>query len=256
MQVFISHKSKDKEEAKKIKKYLERCFIKVWLDKDELKGGDTFSTAFINGIKGNTTLIFLSEEYIDAPWCQNEFNIAYNQFVNKKGKIIPVMPSDEDEAKKIFAKAKSSYPELYQVLESVKYETYNPYKPDDSCKAIAEAVQKGNSIRMKPLKQIEIVGQPMQFIDFEIDRDTPLEVFQTWDCDIMHFMDFSNDGSKPIKKDIPIALFGKGPAWFYAYICIPFANKNEVFIFNEPTGKYVCVYARDDKKAMLGKVLK
>ena len=256
MQVFISHKSEDKQEAIKIKKHLERCFINVWLDKDSLKGGDRLSSAFISGIKGNTSLVLLSEGYIDSPWCRNEFMQAYNEKVMGKGELIPVVIGSGDEAKKIYEKAKANdFPELVATMDSTKYISYNLYNPEKSCAEIAEAVQRKNNIRMNPLTQKDINGQAIQIIDFEIDPGTPLEVFQNWSFNVYDFMDFNDDDSKPIKKEIPIAIHGKGPGWLYAFLTIPFANKNEVFVFNKPTNKYVCVYARQEKKDMLGKVL-
>jgi TIR domain len=256
MEVFISHKSEDKQEAIRIKHYLQRCFINVWLDKDELKGGDALSSAFIKGVKGKTTVALITENYVDSDWCRNEFEMAYTGQVTKKGSIIPVILGTGDTASAVKIKAeKAGFDELVSLMEGHKYLLYNIYKPEHSCQEISEAVQKNNPIRFKALKPITVQGQEMQFIDFEMDKATPLEVFQTWQVDLMDFMDFHNDGSKPIKKEIPIAFFGKGACWFYAFLSTPFANKNEVFVYNEPTNKYLCVYARPAKKEMMGLVL-
>lgn len=256
MQAFISHKSKVKQEAIKIKKYLESCFIKTWLDKDELSIGDNLSTSFIKGVKGKTTIALITEEYIDAPWCREEFMVAYNEQVNKKGTLLIAIVGNDTEAQKVKKKAEESdFVELLRLMESHKYLYYNIYDSEQSCNELAQAIQKNNPIRFKALKPITVQGQEMQFIDFEMDKATPLEVFQTWQVDLMDFMDFHNDGSKPIKKEIPIAFFGKGACWFYAFLSTPFANKNEVFVYNEPTNKYLCVYARPAKKEMMGLVL-
>jgi len=253
MQVFISHKSQDKKEAIFIKEYLERCFIKTWLDKDDLKGGDALSGKFLRGIKGNTTIAFIGESYASSDWCRNEFTTAYAEKIRGRGDLIAVLIGDVSKIKSSVKSAK--FDELETMLEDYKYLEYDIYHREKSCAEIAKTVQKDNPIRFRPIENIIVQGKTLQFIDFSTDTNIPLEVFQTWDCNFDNFMDHNNEGNKPIKKDIPVAIFGKGPCWLYAHLSIPFCNKNEVYIYNEPSGKYFCIYARATNKNLLGEIL-
>lgn len=257
MQAFISHKSEDMHEAVKLKQYLERCFIKTWLDNDDLKGGDALASSFIKGAKGSTSIALVSEKYLNSNWCENEFKRAYNNLVTKKADLILAIIGNENDASIIKQKAEEKgWNEFASYMENHKYLLFNIYDTEKSCKEIAFSVQRQNPIKFKALKQIEIKGQPLQYVDFEIQTDAPvpLEVFQTWQVNLMDFMDF-NDDNKPIKKEIPIAFPAQGPCWFYAYISTPFANKHEVFVHLKVPNKFLCVYARNTNREMMGKVI-
>lgn len=263
MQVFISHRSKDKPEAEKIKDYLQRCFIKTWLDKDELKVGDELTSSFLSGIEGNVTLALLSEEYIDSDWCREEFMISYNQWVRKKGEIFPVVMGNDALAERIYEKAKqTNFSELTSVMNRLKYILYDKNYFEKSCNEIAEAVQRNNPIRMQPIRLVEVEGKKMQFLSYEFDRHPPVPttVFQAWQTNTSDFIDFKKDGSLPLREDMPLIIPLKGTGWMQTYFLMPLAGKFVVYFYiapeNSDTVELLCVYAPEHNRALVGSVTK
>jgi hypothetical protein len=249
--VFISHKSEEKSIAIKIKDYLEKCFVSCWLDKDDLVGGQNLNDAFLAGIGGRKTIALVSEKYMDSPYCRNEFGWAFDQAAEN---VIPVLISDHNT---LLEKAQdANFSKIAQVLKHNLAIEYDQYNPSVAFEQIAKAVHKDESVWFRPLVEKTVGGQKLQFIEFEGLPSIPTDLFKTWDVRLDDFVSISDSDNRPIKRNIPVAIGGRGPNWLYAFLVIPFANNREVFIFNNNTGEYVCAYARRDQQAMLGKVLK
>jgi tetratricopeptide (TPR) repeat protein len=74
MKVFISHSSKNKEEAARLRDDLAGVRIKTWLDRDELRGGDPLIDELQEALASSTHLLLLwskpasASRYVNAEW--------------------------------------------------------------------------------------------------------------------------------------------------------------------------------------------
>lgn len=86
--IFISHSSRNNEEAKRVRAWLEEQGwgrAQVFLDIEDLKSGDRWRDV-LDGMAGAEAVIAcLSDEWIASPECLREFTIA-----EKDGK--PILP--------------------------------------------------------------------------------------------------------------------------------------------------------------------
>ncbi len=74
---FLCHSSKDKELVERIANDLRHSGVNVWLDKWQLKAGDSLNTRIQSAIKQSGYLVvFLSQSSTSSPWVQRELNAA------------------------------------------------------------------------------------------------------------------------------------------------------------------------------------
>ena len=95
--VFLSHNSRDKPWAVKLKTALEARGLKVWLDKDEIRPGDLFGEALEQGIaqSANVALI-VSPEAATSGWVKEEFNRALTLAIGGDIRLLPVILHDAE----------------------------------------------------------------------------------------------------------------------------------------------------------------
>ena len=95
--VFLSHNSRDKPWAVKLKTALESRGLKVWLDKDEIRPGDLFGEALEQGIaqSANVALI-VSPEAATSGWVKEEFNRALTLAIGGDIRLLPVILHDAE----------------------------------------------------------------------------------------------------------------------------------------------------------------
>ncbi len=93
MGVFISYSSKDKSFVEKLSKELVENRIGVWLDKWEMKPGDSLIDKIQNGIDDSSyLLVVLSKHYIESEWCKKEQNVGLTKEINNKEVVvIPIL---------------------------------------------------------------------------------------------------------------------------------------------------------------------
>jgi hypothetical protein len=90
---FLSHNSKDKPLVEAVARELGRRGVLAWLDKDELHPGLTLSRALADAVKRQTMLLlFLSPASVNAPWVDDEMEIAFRAEEESGGEsvVIPV----------------------------------------------------------------------------------------------------------------------------------------------------------------------
>jgi hypothetical protein len=74
--IFISYAHANKEIVHKIADKLKANF-NVWIDIDNLKGGDNIDKEIANGIRNSSLFIcFISEQYCESNACNMEFGLA------------------------------------------------------------------------------------------------------------------------------------------------------------------------------------
>jgi len=72
--VFISHSSKDKEQAKRIALMLKSNGFSYWINHEQILYGDEIITKIEEGLSKSNILIFLiSKDSLKSPWCRKEY---------------------------------------------------------------------------------------------------------------------------------------------------------------------------------------
>jgi len=96
MGVFISYSSKDKPFVEKLSQKLVDNRIGVWLDKWEMKPGDSLIDKIQNALEDSSyLLVVLSKHYVESEWCRKEQNAGLIKEINsKKVVVIPILLED------------------------------------------------------------------------------------------------------------------------------------------------------------------
>jgi hypothetical protein len=91
--VFLSHNYQDKPFVRKLAQDLEAHGVKYWLDEAEMKIGDSLIKKIRDGIDNvNYFAVILSPNSVDAPWVENELDVAMNlQISGKPIKVLPIL---------------------------------------------------------------------------------------------------------------------------------------------------------------------
>ncbi|MEM9886816.1 MAG: toll/interleukin-1 receptor domain-containing protein [Bacteroidota bacterium] len=228
---FLSHKSQDKQEVIHIQNNLHNYLIETWLDKDQLHAGSDLFDTFFEAVENNGHFVaFISEQYMDSEWCMRELTAA---MARPKIKIIPVIVGAVD---KVQAKAS---PKVKNLLMTTKYLVLNPYHLSKTTQQIAEAIWKDYPISCAAVEKKQI--RDFEFLQISIranSKNIPENSFENWNFSIRDFLD-----QAPFNSKLPIALEGRIPAWLYCYLAIPLFNNRDVYLYNNVSDGYVCVYS-------------
>lgn len=250
---FLSHSSKDKKIVLEVLDYFEKSLIKTWLDEDEIPGGGKLTEEIIAGIKESRYFLpFISNNFIHSSWCMDEINIAYTSFQKEEKVIIPVLLTERDKLEL------NSLPEnkknfIESLLLRTRYVEFDEHDLSKSIRRIADALWKNEKVKFEPIEIKKFNDVEIQLVSFQIES-LPSDFLKFWDFDINDFI-MQKHGKQPIiKRNIPVAFNGKGPNWLFSFLTIPFKNINDVFLYNNVSGDYICVYSL--KGDLLGKVLK
>jgi hypothetical protein len=93
--VFVSHSSKDNPFVRKFVEALEKHLINVWLDKHEIKVGDSLVGKISEALeKADYLIIVLSQASVSSRWVQEELNAALTNQIAGKGVVLPVLLED------------------------------------------------------------------------------------------------------------------------------------------------------------------
>ncbi|MBT28107.1 MAG: hypothetical protein CMO01_00490 [Thalassobius sp.] len=85
---FISYADEDKNIHEKVRKYLTRYLITSWAHYRDIRKGENFETAILEGIeKANNVLYFISKKSVKSEYCRKE--LEYATQYNKR--IIPLL---------------------------------------------------------------------------------------------------------------------------------------------------------------------
>ncbi|EPF1459984.1 toll/interleukin-1 receptor domain-containing protein [Pseudomonas aeruginosa] len=96
MAVFISYSHADKEKIDKIAGHLVRKRASVWVDRWELKPGDSLINRIQEAVEGSSALlIMLSPASVDSGWCKRELTAGLLRELEEKRVVtIPVLLED------------------------------------------------------------------------------------------------------------------------------------------------------------------
>lgn len=255
-QAFLSHSTKDKQLVLKVRDHLENSLVYTWIDQSNIPGGGSLIQSIMQGIgKSKYFLAFLSNDYLQSNWCFDELEQAYGLHQDGKVTIIPILLESQDQ---LDLKSLSDPRRVFweTVFKRIKYVEFDRYNVAQSLDTVAEAFWHNELIRFEPVRMIKVNGTELQVVEFKIPgNNLPVDFLRHWDLKIEDFIATSTNEQKPIKFDMPVALYGPGPNWLYSFLTLPFKNRNTVFVFNSRTSEYICVYSKS-ASIELGTVLK
>lgn len=253
--VFISHKYEEKNHSKRLKSYLESCFITCWLDEKNLQAGDQLTSEILEAINESQCLVaMVSERFLDSAICRLEFDYAFHKKTkNDEYKIVIVTIGERS---KLVEKAKNKkLLQLAYLLEGDNCKAFDEYDTVKTFKPVADAITINDPIKFNALKNQTVEGQQLQVIEI-LAPEVPPDVFKTVDLAIEDFISEFDSDDKLIRRNLPVALTGRTAAWVYAHIAMSFYNKRDVFIYNQHSG-FICIYfLKSNKDKFKGKVLK
>jgi hypothetical protein len=96
MAVFISYSHADKEKIDLIAGHLLRKRASVWIDRWELKAGDSIINRVQEAVEGSSALlIMLSKASVESEWCKKELTAGlFRELDEKRVVVIPVLLED------------------------------------------------------------------------------------------------------------------------------------------------------------------
>ncbi|MDZ7343309.1 MAG: toll/interleukin-1 receptor domain-containing protein [candidate division KSB1 bacterium] len=244
-QAFLSHSTKDKQLVLKVRDHLENSLVYAWIDQSSIPGGGSMIQSIMQGIgKSKYFLAFLSNDYLQSNWCFDELEQAYGLHQDGKVTIIPILLESQDQLdlKSLSDPRRAFWETVFKRIKYVEFDRHNVAK---SLNNVAEALWRNELIRFEPIRMIKVDGVELQVVEFKIPgSNLPVDFLRHWDLKIEDFIATSPNEQKPIKFDVPVALYGPGPNWLYSFLTLPFKNRNTVFVFNSRTSEYICVYSK------------
>jgi hypothetical protein len=96
MAVFISYSHADKEKIDLIAGHLLRKRASVWIDRWELKAGDSIINRVQEAVEGSSALlVMLSKASVESEWCKKELTAGlFRELDEKRVVVIPVLLED------------------------------------------------------------------------------------------------------------------------------------------------------------------
>ena len=259
-QVFLSHSFKDKKIVLKIRDAFANSLISPWIDEGQIPGGSRLIDKIASGIgKSKYFAFFVSNHYLTSKWCMDELYRAYSFYQQGALVLFPVLLEEMDklcwddlsEEQCIF---------LRPLLNQIKYVSFDPYDEAGSIARLLNDFWMNEKVRFEPIAIETIEGKKIQVIRLSVDKGVdnkglPTDFLETWDLRIEDF--FAGNATHPavILPDLPVAFFGGAPNWLLAYLLIPFKNQRTVYVYNNTTKDYICVFSLPADHA-LGDVLK
>jgi tetratricopeptide (TPR) repeat protein len=90
--IFISHTTADDTFVTDLRKALENQGLDVWIDSQDMRGGDTLKTEIESAIKDAAAfIVVISNNTFDSIWVQQEAKFAQEVLIPKKIPVVPVL---------------------------------------------------------------------------------------------------------------------------------------------------------------------
>ncbi len=255
-QAFLSHSSKDKRIVHKVLDALKKSLVKAWIYDREIAGGEGLLEAVTAGLSQSQYCVaFLSTNYLTSSWCMDELQWAYSLYQNGKLRLLPVLLDEREQLRlENLPAPRQAFVDL--LLRQIKYVAFDRYDEDKSIAAILKEFWANEFVQFEPIKIETIDGVTVQLIKYGLNaKSLPSNFLQEWQFDIEEFIATDKTDGKPIQLDLPVAFSGVAINWLITYLTIPFKNRRTVFVYNQNTQDYVCVFSLPHDK-MLGKTLK
>jgi hypothetical protein len=88
---FLSYNTKDGEQVVEIAELLKEQNVKVWLDKWEIRPGDSLHDALEDGLRRSNVILIFFGKYGTGQWQKEEAKIAIRQAITTGKKVIPIL---------------------------------------------------------------------------------------------------------------------------------------------------------------------
>jgi hypothetical protein len=131
MPIFVSYTHKDKDFADKLCRNLVSKRINRWMDRWELKPGDSLIDSVQNALEhSGAILLLLSNAYIESNWCKKELNASLIRELEGHGNIIIPIRLDDSEwpiflREKFYADFRTEWDEPLRMLMESLYKYVN-----------------------------------------------------------------------------------------------------------------------------------
>lgn len=114
---FISYSHADKEFVDRLVADLQRCDVNLWVDKRELKIGDSLMRRIRKGIdNADYFLVIISEHSVKSEWVQRELDVAMNdEILTGRIKVLPLVLDDTDLPGFLKGKVYADFSKNYQI---------------------------------------------------------------------------------------------------------------------------------------------
>lgn len=127
--VFLSHSSADKAFIRKLATDLTSNGVKVWLDEQNIRVGDSIPESIAQGVaESDFFLIAVSEHSVKSEWVKRELNSALvREIAKRKTAVLPVRLSNVEMPEAIRDKRYADFTESYKkglsdLLEAITHE--------------------------------------------------------------------------------------------------------------------------------------
>ena len=255
-QAFLSHSSKDKRIVHRILDALKKSLVKALIYDREIAGGEGLLEAVTAGLsQSQYCLVFLSTNYLASSWCVDELQWAYSLYQKGELRLLPVLLDERGQlGLEHLPAARQPFVDL--LLRQIKYVQFDRYDEEKSIAAVLKEFWANESVQFDPIKIETIDGVMVQLIRYGLNtKALPSNFLQGWHLDIEEFIATDKADGKPIQMVLPVAFSGVAINWLITYLTIPFKNRRTVFVYNQNTQDYVCVFSLPHDQ-MLGKTLK
>lgn len=124
MKIFLSHSSQDKPFVEKLANDIKKLNIDVWLDKWEIKVGDSLISKISSGLsESDYFILVMSPHSVISEWVQKEFSYALIEEIESKSiKILPILLDNCEIPTllrdKLFADFRENYDSGFEVLKN------------------------------------------------------------------------------------------------------------------------------------------
>ncbi len=238
--VFLSYKTQDRREVLYVKDFLAKSLISAWMDLTHLSGGQPIMGNVIKNIDESQYFVaFISYEYIRSKSCMIELKHAFDRKNYNGLFVIPVLLEENLDKLNLNGDDVQDRHIIRNLLSSL-YVSYDNLRRDKGANEILKAISNEDGIIFSQIETRNIENTEIQIIKFDIQGGKLLpENLARLNLNIES--DFIGDG-KPLSASRAVALNGRGPNWLYAHLSIQFKNLCSLYIYNNITNGYVCVY--------------
>ena len=250
--IFLSHSSKDNTLVGQVYQKLRNAFLHPYLDEEQLTfGSNLFNDIYVEIENCDIFIAFISPNYT-SDWCIRELESAME--FDKKKKILPViiMQGEQDDGKWALEMA----PIIRITLRRFSAARLFPSKNLDTiCQGLIKSAWAEQPIRLAEMQHLtfQAANTALQVITFEMDDYVKAEILKNWNFNLNDFIATASDNV--IKKGVPVGFVGKGPNRLYTFLSIPLANNRDIFVYNEHTYEFVCVYTKRISDNYIGKTI-
>ena len=134
---------------------------------------------------------------------------------------------------------------------------FDQYDLNKSCEEIHAGITSHLKVAFDKIVEVTIDGVLGQLIRLRMTEDSLEEsTLRKLNFNIEKFVETDENRKKPIRQGLPVFLTGRAPNWLITSLLIPLRNLRTVYVYNQPSEKYICVYDKTPNRKEFGRVLR